>query len=149
MSFIALNRLSAITNQMRAMSTTTNKIIYTKTAPAAIGPYSQAVAANGFVFCSGSIPVDPSTGNVVSGGVKEQTEQVLTNMSEVLKASNSSFGQIVKSTVFLKNMSDFAVVNEVYGKRLNGALPARSCVEVARLPKDVLVEIECIATVSK
>ncbi|KAF9992253.1 hypothetical protein BGZ79_003324 [Entomortierella chlamydospora] len=149
MSRIALNRLAAITNQMRGMSTTTNKIVHTATAPAAIGPYSQAIVANGLVFCSGSIPVDPANGNVVAGGVKEQTEQALTNMGEVLKAANSSFGQIVKSTVFLKSMEDFAVVNEIYGKRLGGALPARSCVEVARLPKDVLVEIECIATVSK
>ncbi|KAF8955309.1 hypothetical protein BGZ46_002663 [Entomortierella lignicola] len=149
MSHIALNRLSAITSQVRGLSTTVNKIVHTASAPAAIGPYSQAIVANGFVFCSGSIPVDPANGNVVAGGVKEQTEQVLTNMGEVLKASNSSFGQIVKSTVFLKSMGDFAVVNEIYGKRLDGALPARSCVEVARLPKDVLVEIECIATVSK
>ncbi|KAF9125687.1 hypothetical protein BGW39_007213 [Mortierella sp. 14UC] len=148
MSFVAINRLSAIKNQMRAMSTV-NKIVHTATAPAAIGPYSQAIVANGFVFCSGSLPVIPETGEVVAGGVKEQAEQVLNNMNEVLKASNSSFGQIVKSTVFLKSMNDFAVVNEVYGRRLGGALPARSCVEVARLPKDVLVEIECIATVSK
>ncbi|KAI1316035.1 hypothetical protein EDD11_010499 [Mortierella claussenii] len=149
MSLIAVNRLSALRSQMRPMSTTVNKIVHTASAPAAIGPYSQAIVANGFVFCSGSIPVNPANGEVVAGGVKEQTEQVLTNMGEVLKASHSSFGQIVKSTVFLKSMGDFAVVNEIYGKRLGGALPARSCVEVARLPKDVLVEIECIATVSK
>ncbi|KAG0254872.1 hypothetical protein BG011_005466 [Mortierella polycephala] len=148
MSLAAITRLSAIRNQMRSMSTV-NKIIHTGSAPAAIGPYSQAITANGFVFCSGSIPVNPANGEVVAGGVKEQTEQVLTNMGEVLKASNSSFGQIVKSTVFVKDMNDFTVVNEVYGRRLGGALPARSCVEVARLPKDVLVEIECIATVSK
>ncbi|KAK3837294.1 MAG: Endoribonuclease L-PSP/chorismate mutase-like protein [Linnemannia elongata] len=148
MSFVAINRLSAIKNQMRAMSTV-NKIVHTATAPAAIGPYSQAIVANGLVFCSGSLPVNPANGEVVPGGVKEQAEQVFTNMNEVLKASNSSFGQIVKSTVFLKDMNDFGVVNEVYGRRLGGALPARSCVEVARLPKDVLVEIECIATVSK
>ncbi|KAI8604949.1 Endoribonuclease L-PSP/chorismate mutase-like protein [Dissophora ornata] len=149
MSLVAINRLSAIRGHLRTMSTTVNKIVHTTNAPAAIGPYSQAVVANGFVFCSGSIPVNPANGEVVAGGVKEQTEQVLTNMGEVLKASNSSFGQIVKSTVFVKSMNDFAVVNEIYGKRLGGALPARSCVEVARLPKDVLVEIECIATVSK
>ncbi|KAF9189049.1 hypothetical protein BGZ51_000158 [Haplosporangium sp. Z 767] len=148
MSFTAITRLSAIRGQLRSMSTV-NKIIHTASAPAAIGPYSQAIAANGFVFCSGSIPVNPANGEVVAGGVKEQTEQVLTNMGEVLKASNSSFDQIVKSTVFVKDMNDFAIVNEVYGRRLGGALPARSCVEVARLPKDVLVEIECIATVSK
>ncbi|KAF9915442.1 hypothetical protein BX616_006143 [Lobosporangium transversale] len=150
MNFIAIRRLAAITNQIRPMSTATvNKIVSTSTAPAAIGPYSQAIVANGFVFCSGCIPVNPANGEVIPGGVKEQTEQVLTNMGEVLKASDSSFGQIVKSTVFLKSMNDFTIVNEVYSKRLGGALPARSCVEVARLPKDVLVEIECIATVSK
>ncbi|KAF9083011.1 2-iminobutanoate/2-iminopropanoate deaminase [Mortierella sp. GBA35] len=148
MSLVAINRLSAIKNQMRAMSTA-NKIVHTATAPAAIGPYSQAIVANGFVFCSGSLPVNPANGEVVPGGVKEQAEQVFNNMDEVLKASNSSFDQIVKSTVFLKSMNDFVAVNEVYGRRLGGALPARSCVEVARLPKDVLVEIECIATVSK
>ncbi|KAG0034538.1 hypothetical protein BGZ82_005723 [Podila clonocystis] len=147
MSLVAINRLSAIKNHIRNMSTV-HKIVQTTSAPAAIGPYSQAVVANGFVFASGSIPVNPATGEVVPGGVKEQTEQVLTNLGEVLKASNSSFSQVVKSTVFLKNMSDFAVVNEVYGRRLGGALPARACVEVARLPKDVLVEIEAIATVS-
>ncbi|KAF9571775.1 hypothetical protein BGW38_008587 [Lunasporangiospora selenospora] len=149
MSISMLNRFApAIRNQIRSMSTV-NKIVHTATAPAAIGPYSQAIVANGLVFCSGSIPVNPANGQVVDGGVKEQTEQVLTNMEEVLKAANSSFGEVVKSTVFLKSMGDFAVVNEIYGKRLGGALPARSCVEVARLPKDVLVEIECIATVSK
>ncbi|KAG0200389.1 hypothetical protein BGX28_006534 [Mortierella sp. GBA30] len=149
MSFTAVNRLSAIKSQLRSMSTTVNKIVHTASAPAAIGPYSQAITANGFVFCSGSLPVNPANGEVVPGGVKEQAEQVLTNMGEVLKASNSSFSQIVKSTVFVKDMNDFVAVNEVYGRRLGGALPARSCVEVARLPKDVLVEIECIATVSK
>ncbi|KAG0320415.1 hypothetical protein BGZ99_004531 [Dissophora globulifera] len=149
MSGVAIHRLSAIRSQLRTMSTTANKVVNTANAPAAIGPYSQAIVANGFVFCSGSLPVNPANGEVVAGGVKEQAEQVLTNMSEVLKSSNSSFGQIVKSTVFLKSMNDFATVNEVYGRRLGGALPARSCVEVARLPKDVLVEIECIATVSK
>ncbi|KAF9925636.1 hypothetical protein FBU30_004621 [Linnemannia zychae] len=148
MSFVAMNRLSAIRNQMRSMSTV-NKIVHTAKAPAAIGPYSQAIVANGFVFCSGSIPVNPANGEVVPGGVKEQTEQVFNNLDEVLKAANSSFSQIVKSTVFIKNMNDFGIVNEVYGRRLGGALPARSCVEVARLPKDVLVEIECIATVSE
>ncbi|KAF9409457.1 hypothetical protein BGZ94_001954 [Podila epigama] len=147
MSFVAMNRISVIKNHIRTMSTV-HKIVSTTSAPAAIGPYSQAIVANGFVFASGSIPVNPANGEVVAGGVKEQTEQVLTNLGEVLKASNSSFSQIVKSTVFLKNMNDFATVNEIYGRRLGGALPARSCVEVARLPKDVLVEIEAIATVS-
>ncbi|KAG0361035.1 hypothetical protein BGZ54_009264, partial [Gamsiella multidivaricata] len=116
MTLTAINRLSAIKGHIRTMSTTVNKVVHTSTAPAAIGPYSQAIVANGFVFCSGSLPVNPANGEVVPGGVKEQAEQVLTNMGEVLKASESSFGQIVKSTVFLKSMNDFAAVNEVYGK---------------------------------
>ncbi|CAO3568118.1 hypothetical protein BGZ70_007290 [Mortierella alpina] len=148
MSLIAINRIAAIKNQLRSMSTSVNKIVHTATAPAAIGPYSQAIVANGFVFCSGSLPVNPTNNEVVPGGVKEQAEQVLTNMGEVLKAANSSFDRIVKSTVFVKDMNDFAAVNEIYGKRFGEKFPARSCVEVARLPKDVLVEIECIATVS-
>ncbi|KAG0254771.1 hypothetical protein BG011_005532 [Mortierella polycephala] len=126
---------------------TIHKIVQTDGAPAALGPYSQAVVANGFVFCSGSIGIDPKTGDVPAG-VGAQAEQVLANMGAVLKASNSSFAQIVKTTVFLKDMGDFAAVNEIYAKNMGGALPARSCVEVARLPKDVLVEVECIATVS-
>ncbi|KAG0349171.1 hypothetical protein BG004_001227 [Podila humilis] len=147
MSFVAINRLSAIKNQFRTMSTI-HKIVSTASAPAAIGPYSQAVVANGLVFASGCIPVNPANGEVVPGGVKEQTEQVMTNLGEVLKAAGSSFPQVAKTTVFLKSMNDFAVVNEVYGRRFGGALPARACVEVSRLPKDVLVEIEAIATVS-
>ncbi|KAF9185464.1 hypothetical protein BGZ51_007950 [Haplosporangium sp. Z 767] len=126
---------------------TVHKIISTEGAPAALGPYSQAIVANGFVFCSGSIGLDPKTG-VIPDGVDAQTVQVLDNMGAVLEASNSSFAQIVKTTVFLKNMGDFDAVNKIYARTLGGALPARSCVEVARLPKDVLVEIECIATVS-
>ncbi|KAG0284613.1 FAD1 flavin adenine dinucleotide synthetase [Linnemannia gamsii] len=107
----------------------------------------QAVVANGFVFCSGSIGMDPKTGEVPHG-VEAQTEQVFANLAAVLKGANSSFSQIVKTTVFLKDLNDFVAVNNVYAKSMNGALPARACVEVARLPKDVLVEIECIATIS-
>ncbi|KAF9949871.1 hypothetical protein BGZ72_008363 [Mortierella alpina] len=135
MSLIAINRIAAIKNQLRSMSTSVNKIVHTAKAPAAIGPYC-------------SLPVNPTNNEVVPGGVKEQAEQVLTNMGEVLKAANSSFDRIVKSTVFVKDMNDFAAVNEIYGRRFGEKFPARSCVEVARLPKDVLVEIECIATVS-
>ncbi|KAF9965523.1 hypothetical protein BGZ70_004659 [Mortierella alpina] len=126
---------------------TVHKIVHTEDAPAALGPYSQAVVANGFVFCSGSIGIDPKT-SVIPAGLEEQTVQVLANMEAVLKASNSSFKQIVKTTVFLKDMNDFIAVNKIYAEKMGGALPARSCVEVARLPKDVLVEIECIATVA-
>ncbi|KAG0211104.1 hypothetical protein BGX28_008532 [Mortierella sp. GBA30] len=126
---------------------TIHKIIHSENAPAALGPYSQAIVANGFVFCSGSIGIHPKTG-VVPASLEEQTEQVFANMGAVLHASKSSFAQIVKTTVFLKDLKDFDAVNKIYAKNMGGALPARSCVEVARLPKDVLVEIECIATIS-
>ncbi|KAG0291349.1 hypothetical protein BGZ97_005915 [Linnemannia gamsii] len=126
---------------------TVHQIVQTDNAPAALGPYSQAIIANGFVFCSGSIGMNPKTGEVPNG-VEAQTEQVFANLAAVLKTANSSFSQIVKTTVFLKDLNDFVAVNNVYAKNMNGALPARACVEVARLPKDVLVEIECIATVS-
>ncbi|KAF9925127.1 hypothetical protein FBU30_005020 [Linnemannia zychae] len=124
---------------------TVHRIVQSEDAPAALGPYSQAIIANGFVFCSGSIGIHPQTG-VVPETVEAQTEQVFANMGAVLTKANSSFSQIVKTTVFLKDLKDFEVVNKIYAKNMGGALPARSCVEVARLPKDVLVEIECIAT---
>jgi 2-iminobutanoate/2-iminopropanoate deaminase len=119
--------------------------IATKLAPAAIGPYSQAIKANGFVFASGQIPIDPATGNVISGSIAEQTERVLTNVTEILKAAGTGLEKVVKTTVFLKNMTDFATMNEIYSKFFTGTPPARSTVEVARLPKDVLVEIEVVA----
>ncbi|OZJ06482.1 2-iminobutanoate/2-iminopropanoate deaminase [Bifiguratus adelaidae] len=122
--------------------------VATKEAPAAIGPYSQAIVANGFVYCSGQIPVDPATGNVVSQDVKEQTKQCLTNLSKVLEASGSSLERVVKTTVFMKDMNHFVDVNGVYGTFFSKHLPARAAVEVARLPKDVLVEIECVALVN-
>ena len=121
------------------------KIISTNSAPQAIGPYSQAVEANGFVFCSGQIPLNPETMEVISGGVQEQTEQVLQNLMAVLEAARCSLEQVVKTTVYLKNMEDFVAMNEVYAKYFTNNQPARACVEVARLPKDVLVEIECVA----
>ncbi|MGA2388391.1 MAG: RidA family protein [Candidatus Sulfotelmatobacter sp.] len=120
-------------------------IISTDDAPKAIGPYSQAIRANGFVFVSGQVAIDPSTQQVITGDVAAQTEQVLRNLSEILEAAESGLGKVVRSTVFLKNMSDFAAMNEVYGKFFSVAPPARSTVEVARLPKDVLVEIDVIA----
>jgi 2-iminobutanoate/2-iminopropanoate deaminase len=121
------------------------EIISTKDAPQAIGPYSQAIKANGFVFVSGQIAIDPSTQQVVAGDVAAQTDRVLRNLSEILEAAGSGLGKVVRSGVFLKNMNDFAAMNQVYGKYFSSAPPARSTVEVARLPKDVLVEIDVIA----
>jgi 2-iminobutanoate/2-iminopropanoate deaminase len=121
------------------------EIISTKDAPQAIGPYSQAIRANGFVFVSGQVAIDPATQQVITGDVAAQTDRVLRNLSEILEAAESGLGKVVRSTVFLKNMSDFAAMNAVYGKYFSTAPPARSTVEVARLPKDVLVEIDVIA----
>jgi 2-iminobutanoate/2-iminopropanoate deaminase len=121
------------------------EVVSTKDAPQAIGPYSQAIKANGFVFTSGQIAIDPSTQQVVAGDVAAQTERVLRNLSEILEAAGSGLGKVVRCTVFLKNMNDFAAMNLVYGKYFSSAPPARSTVEVARLPKDVLVEIDVIA----
>ena len=121
------------------------EIISTKDAPQAIGPYSQAVKANGFIFTSGQIAIDPSTQQVVTGDVAAQTERVLRNLSEILEAAGSGLGKVVRSTVFLKDMNDFAAMNQVYAKYFASAPPARSTVEVARLPRDVMVEIDVIA----
>ncbi len=121
------------------------EIISTHDGPKAIGPYSQAVKANGFIFVSGQIAIDPVTNTLVSGDVAFQTERVLNNLSGILRAAGSSLDKVVRSTVFLKNMGDFAAMNEVYGRYFTSDPPARSTVEVARLPKDVLVEIDVIA----
>jgi 2-iminobutanoate/2-iminopropanoate deaminase len=121
------------------------EIISTKDAPQAIGPYSQAIKANGFVFVSGQIAIDPATQQITPGDVAAQTDRVLRNRSEILEASGSGLGKVVRSTVFLKNMNDFGTMNTVYGKYFRATPPARSTVEVARLPKDVLVEIDVIA----
>ncbi len=123
------------------------EVIATKDAPQAIGPYSQAIKAGGFIFLSGQVALDPATGQVIAGDVAAQTERVLKNLTAVLAAAGSSLAKAVKTTVFLKNMSDFAAMNEVYGKFWKQAPPARSTVEAARLPKDVLVEIDVIAVV--
>ncbi len=114
-------------------------------APAAIGPYSQAIKANGLVFCSGQTPMDPATGQVVSGGIAAQTERVLNNLAAVLEAAGTSMDKVVKTSVFLKDMNDFAAMNEVYGRFFQGEPPARSTIQAARLPKDALVEIDVIA----
>ena len=121
------------------------EIIKTTLAPEAIGPYSQAVTAGDLVFCSGQIPLDPATMELVGDTVAEQTEQVLKNLSEVLKAARSGLNKVAKTTVFLKDMNDFVEMNEVYAKFFGDHKPARATVEVARLPKDVMVEIECTA----
>jgi 2-iminobutanoate/2-iminopropanoate deaminase len=121
------------------------EVISTKDAPQAIGPYSQAIKANGFVFVSGQVAIDPATQQVIDGDVATQTDRVLRNVSEILEAAGSGLGKVVRSGVFLKNMGDFAAMNAVYGKYFSTAPPARTTVEVARLPKDVLVEIDVIA----
>ena len=121
------------------------EVIASNDGPKAIGPYSQAIKVNGFVFLSGQIPLDPATQQLIDGDVAAQTERVLENLAGILKAAGSSLQQVVKTTVFLKNMADFAAMNEVYGRHFTQAPPARSTVEVARLPKDVLVEIDVIA----
>jgi 2-iminobutanoate/2-iminopropanoate deaminase len=120
-------------------------VIATKQAPQAIGPYSQAIRAAGLIFTSGQIAIDPATSQVVGGDVRAQTERVLQNLSAILTASGSGMEKVLRCTVFLKNMGDFAAMNEVYGRFFKDAPPARSTVEVARLPKDVLVEIDAIA----
>ncbi len=119
--------------------------VATKDAPQAIGPYSQAVKSSGLVFCSGQVALDPASGQVVGGDVAAQTERVLKNMAGVLAAAGSGMDKVLKTTVFLKSMNDFAAMNEVYGRHFKAPFPARSTVEVARLPKDVLVEIDVIA----
>ncbi|MDH4100970.1 MAG: RidA family protein [Nitrospirota bacterium] len=121
------------------------KEIATTGAPAAIGPYSQAVQAGNLLFVSGQIPIDPSTGTMVEGGVSEQTVRVLDNIAAILSAAGTGLARVVKTTVFLKDMNDFAAMNEVYGTRFTRPYPARATVEVARLPKDVLVEIDAVA----
>jgi 2-iminobutanoate/2-iminopropanoate deaminase len=127
------------------MSESDPKAIQTDAAPRAIGPYSQAIVANGFVFCSGQIALDPATGQVIDGDVRAQTGRVMKNLAAVLAASGASFDRVVKTTIFLKDLSDFAAVNEVYGGYFTGAVPARATVEVSRLPRDVRVEIDMVA----
>jgi 2-iminobutanoate/2-iminopropanoate deaminase len=121
------------------------KIIQTDKAPKAIGPYSQAVVANGFVFCSGQIAIDPATGTLLTGSTEDQTRQVLRNLGAVLEAAGSSFDEVVKATVFLQDMNDFALMNKVYAEFFSSSFPARAAVQVARLPRDVKVEIEVVA----
>lgn len=121
------------------------KVIFTESAPAAIGPYSQAIHAGNFLFCSGQIAIDPATSAVLTGDVKAQTEQVMKNIEAVLKKAGGGFDRVVKTTIFLTSMNDFAVVNEIYGRFFKENPPARSTVAVAGLPKGVNVEIEVTA----
>ena len=120
-------------------------VVATKDAPQAIGPYSQAIKAGGFLFSSGQIAIDPATGQVIEGDVAAQTERVMKNLAAILKAGGLSLQRVVKTTVYLKSMGDFATMNEIYGRHFGEHRPARSTVEVARLPKDVLVEIDVVA----
>ncbi len=120
-------------------------VIATAEAPQAIGPYSQAIRAQDLIFTSGQIAIDPATAQIVAGDVSAQTERVLRNLSAILQASGSSMDKVLRCTVFLKNMGDFSAMNDVYGRYIKQSPPARSTVEVARLPKDVLVEIDVIA----
>ena len=122
-------------------------IISTPKAPAAIGPYSQAVLVNGMLFTSGVIPIDPETNTVVQGDVEAQARQAIGNLKNLIEASGSSMEKVVKTTVFIKDMNDFGKINDIYKEFFTSDFPARSCVEVARLPKDVLIEIEAIAVV--
>ena len=122
-------------------------IVSTSLAPKAIGPYSQAVVHNGMAFLSGQVPFDPATGELVTGDIAAQTERVLTNVKNLLEAAGCSLASVVKTTVFLKDMGNFAQMNEVYGRYFSENPPARSTVEAARLPRDVGIEIECIAFV--
>ena len=121
------------------------KEVKTDKAPQAIGPYSQGIIANGFVFCSGQIPLVPETGALFAGTIEDQTRQVLKNLSAVLDAAGSSLDQVVKATVFLQDMNDFAAMNKVYAEFFKAPFPARAAVQVARLPRDVKVEIEAVA----
>jgi 2-iminobutanoate/2-iminopropanoate deaminase len=124
-----------------------NEIISTESAPGAIGPYSQAIKTGNLIFCSGQIPIDVITGEFVPGGVVEQTEQVLTNLSAVLAAAGADLGNVVKTTVFLADMGEFAAMNDVYAKHFVDNKPARATVQAARLPRDARVEIDCIAVI--
>jgi len=148
-ALIALGGLSAaasgVLSGQAARSPSMKKAIKTDKAPQAIGPYSQAIAANGFVFCSGQIPIVPETNALLTGPIEEQTRQVIKNIAAVLAAAGCSFDDVIKSTVFLQDMNDFAAMNKIYGEAFKEPYPARSTVQVARLPRDVRIEIEVVA----
>lgn len=139
--FESLTRLHSIQGDETMIET-----VSTEKAPKALGPYSQALKAGGFVWCSGQIPINPATNTIEATTIEDQTRQAITNLSNVLAAAGTSLSNVVKTTVFIKDMNDFAALNGVYAEMFGDTKPARSCVEVARLPKDVKVEIECIAS---
>lgn len=122
-----------------------SQVIHTQQAPAAIGPYSQAIKAGNILFVSGQLPIDPQTGNLVTGSVAEQTERIMMNVQAILTAGGASLANVVKTTIFLADLNDFAEVNAAYGRYFPANPPARSTVQVARLPKDGRIEIECVA----
>ena len=130
------------------MADSSKTAVQADAAPKALGPYSQAIVAGGVVYCAGQIPIDPATGQVVTGGIGEQTRQVLKNLRAVLQAAGSDLDRAVKTTVFLKSMDSFAAMNQVYAQYFGSTPPARTTVEVARLPRDVLIEIEVVALAS-
>jgi 2-iminobutanoate/2-iminopropanoate deaminase len=144
LSLSARIALFVYTGKKEALATV-REIIQTEHAPAAIGPYSQAVKTNGLVFASGQIPIDPTSGQFVEGGIKEQTRQVIKNLAAVLEAAGSGLNRVIKTTVFLADMQEFAAMNEVYGEFFKDQPPARATVEASRLPRDARVEIEAIA----
>jgi 2-iminobutanoate/2-iminopropanoate deaminase len=124
-------------------------VVSTDKAPAAIGPYSQALIAGSFIYTSGQIPINPETGEIVKGDIAAQTKQVMQNLKAVLEAAGSNLGNVIKTTVFIKDMNDFQTVNSIYNDYFQKPFPARSCVEVARLPKDVGIEIEVVAAIDE
>ncbi|WP_010245495.1 RidA family protein [Acetivibrio cellulolyticus] len=123
------------------------EVISTSNAPKAIGPYSQAIKTQNMVFTSGQIPIHPATGDIVSGGIENQTKQVLENLKAVLVEAGTGLENVIKTTVYIKDMNDFTLVNQIYGEYFRAPYPARSCIEVARLPKDVMIEIEAVAII--
>ncbi|HQZ95543.1 MAG TPA: RidA family protein [Pyrinomonadaceae bacterium] len=145
-SIVAVSLLSSELSDVSAQ-VSVKRAIETSEAPKAIGPYSQAIIANGFIYTAGQVGADPKTGSIVDGGIEAQTEQVLKNIEAVLKASGSSLDDAVKTTVFLTDLNDFAKMNEVYAKRFKAPFPARSTVQVVKLPRDGKIEIEVVAVV--
>ncbi len=132
-------------NGIKYFTYMSKEIVETKSAPSALGPYSQAVIHQGIIYCSGQIAIDPNSNKIVDGGISEQVEQVMKNLKSVLNAADSEMNRVLKCTIYLSDMSDFAVVNEVYGKYFDSEPPARETVAVKTLPKNVLVEISCVA----
>lgn len=145
--FVIMGSLLLVASVATNAQIASKRAVESPNAPKAIGPYSQAIIANGFIFTAGQVGADPKTGALVEGGIEAQTEQVLRNIEAVLKASGSSLDDVVKTTVFLADLNDFAKMNEIYAQRFKTPFPARSTVQVARLPRDAKIEIEAVAVV--